>query len=146
MPILRAIDELKLALSGGAMERAAELGLRFGVPVGLGVIVGVVGVSNVLRVLLKRYPGPTLGVLLGLLLGAVVGLWPFQHGVRPEAGEVIRGRTMTTELLARLDPDDYPTRYFNPSAAQVAGALGLILAGFGATFAISRLGGEGDTE
>ena len=48
-----------------------------------------------------------LELLLGLLLGAVVGLWPFQEGVAPETGSTIKGRLVTEEVLRELEPEDY---------------------------------------
>lgn len=144
IPILSAIDSFKLALEAGDMGEVMQIGLQVGIPVGLGVVAGVVGVSNLLRVLLKRFEKATLGVLLGLLVGAVVGLWPFQTGVAPEVGDVVKGAPMTVELITELDPEDYPTRYFRPSGAQVGGALGGIVVGFLVTFAIARIGGKED--
>jgi len=47
------------------------------IPVGIGAVIGIVGLSNLLKVLLRRYEKATLGFLLGLLLGSVLGLWPF---------------------------------------------------------------------
>jgi putative membrane protein len=142
VPILAAIDDLKLALKGGEMGAVIEIGLKVILPVGLGVLVGVVGVSNLLRALLKRYEKVTLGVLFGLLLGAVVGLWPFQQGVEPRVGDVIKGQVMTSASLAELDAEDYPTEYFQPTGGQAGGALVLIVAGFLVTFVISRIGGD----
>jgi hypothetical protein len=112
-------------------------------PVGLGVVAGVVGVSNLLKWLLARHSNATLGVLLGLLLGAVVGLWPFQAGVEPTPGAtVIKGQLVTAENLADFDPEDWPIRYFPPSAGQMAGAVGLVLLGVAVTSLISRFGEE----
>ena len=141
VPILASIDRAKEALKAGdagALIHEAHVV----VPVGLGVVVGVVAVSNVLRVLLHRHEKPTLGVLLGLLLGAVVGLWPFQAGVRPEPGEVIKGRVVTVETVDAFDREDWPVRYFTPTPLQAAGAAGLVAAGFAATLGVSRLGRE----
>lgn len=142
LPILSAIDAFKLALKGGEMGEATQIALHIGIPVGLGVLVGVVGVSNLLRLLLKRFEKATLGVLLGLLLGAVVGLWPFQTGVLPQVDDVVKGETMTEGLIAELDPEDYPTRYFSPSVTQVGGVFAGIAVGFLITFAIARIGGR----
>jgi putative membrane protein len=111
-------------------------------PVGVGVIVGIVLVSNVLRWLLHRFPRPTLGVLLGLLFGAVVGLWPFQRGVEPAIGSTFKGQTVTRELQQELSPDDWPTEFFAPEWWQLPASLGLILAGFAVTMLISHLGAE----
>jgi putative membrane protein len=142
VPVLSAVDSFKEALKNADAGAAFNIALTSGLPIGLGVIVGVVCVSNLLRVLLERYRTPTLGVLLGLLLGAVIGLWPFQQGVRPEVGDVEKGRVMTVELLESIEPEDYPTRYFRPEGVQIGGAVLLMLAGFGITTAISRIGRE----
>ncbi len=140
VPILSAIDRFKDALEVGDGATAFDATLTVGLPVGIGVILGVVGVSNLLRILLNRYRTPTLGVLLGLLLGAVIGLWPFQQGVGPEIGDMVKGQIMTAELIPTLEPEDYPIEYFRPGGGQIAGSVALILAGFGITSAISRIG------
>ena len=142
VPILSAIDQFKEALKASQFSEAISVGLQVGLPVGIGVLVGIVGVSNLLGILLKRYKKATLGVLLGLLVGAVVGLWPFQEGIKPAVGDTIKGQVLTTETLAELEPEDYPTGFFTPGPVHMVSALALVLAGFGATFAISKLGGN----
>jgi putative membrane protein len=147
--ILGAIDQLKLGLVGDvARESGADLGLVFeamGVvtPLGFGVAIGVVGVSNLLRWLIRRFEKATLGALLGLLLGAVVGLWPFQQAEPPEPGDVIASRTVTLENAASFDPEDWPLQRFDPEARHWLGALALIGCGLLATTLIGRLGGSG---
>lgn len=69
--------------SAAAGARAADLSaaaasLPVLLPVAIGVGAGVVGVSNVVKLLLARHRRATLGFLLGLLLGSVPGLWPFE--------------------------------------------------------------------
>ena len=140
VPILTAIDALKEGLSSGDMAAVVSVGLRVLLPVGIGVVAGIVGVSNLLGLLLRKCEKATLGVLLGLLLGAVVGLWPFQQGVAPCVGDTIKGQVLTEALLADLEPDDYPTMCFRPTGGQLAGSFGLILLGFGFTLGVSRLG------
>ena len=140
VPILSAIDRFKGAVENGDLSAAIRIGLFEGLPVAVGVLLGVVCVSNLLRVLFERYKTATLGVLLGLLLGSVIGLWPFQQGVRPEAGELFKGRIVTAAVLEELKPEDYPTRFFRPSGSQIGGSILILLAGFGVTTAIARLG------
>lgn len=140
--ILGAIHSLMVALKARDLGAAWDPAVGVILPVGIGVVLGVVVVSNLLKLLLARCSKPTLGVLLGLLVGAVVGLWPFQTGVRPRVGELVRGQTMTQELLDKLSPDKYPTALFAPSAGQVAAAIGLIALGFAATALIARFGKE----
>jgi len=141
IPILSAIDQAKTGVQIGDWPRVLEA-MHVFIPVGIGVVLGVVGVSNLVKLLLDRYRQPTLGVLLGLLLGAVLGLWPFQSGVVPQPGEVVRGRVMTRESIAHLDPKHYPLKRFSPSAAQAAESAGIVLAGFLLTLAIARIGGR----
>jgi putative membrane protein len=124
------------------------MALRVIVPVGLGVLVGIVGVSNLIRLLLARYERPTLGVLLGLLLGSVLGLWPFQEPVAPALGSSFRGETVAERdgglIMERsglpIAVADYPTRFFTPSVLQVVAACGLIGAGFAISCGVSLLG------
>lgn len=111
------------------------------VPVGIGAVVGVVGVSNLVKLLLVKFERATLGFLLGLLLGAVIGLWPFQEPVRPEVGDVIKGVVLETEvMIEEIPPSEYPEAFFTPTPAQVAGSIILILVGFGISAGIARLG------
>lgn len=142
IPILSAIDDLKQALlaSGGPDVALAIEALKVVIPVGVGVVLGVVGVSNLIRWLLRRFEKATLGVLLGLLFGAVLGLWPFQQGVAPAIGSVVKGRVMTPEQIAELEPKDYPLERFSPRGAHVGMALALIVAGFAAAQGVARVG------
>ncbi len=142
VPILSAIERLKSGLEGRDWALVTDVGLGVCVPVGLGVVVGIVAVSNVLKLLLQRFEKATLGVLLGLLLGAVVGLWPFQQAVEPELGSRLKGQVVSAENLAEFEREDWPTAYFRPSVGQAAGALVLVAVGFGLTLAVSRLGAE----
>jgi hypothetical protein len=121
--------------------------------------VGVAGIANLLKWLLARFERPTLGVLLGLLLGAVVGLWPFQEGVPPEPGSMLKGMTVAlaeatpdeagpaliyAETGEAVDAEDWPTAFFRPSAGQVAGSVAIIGGGFFLSLLVTRLGGAKD--
>lgn len=150
VPILAGLAALKTALGHGDLGAIWHLGLTLVLPVGLGVVIGLVAVSHLLRWLLARCEKATLGVLLGLLLGAVLGLWPFQHGVAPDPGTRIKGQTVmvseTGELYLQssmrpLQPEDYPTQLFRPGITQIGASLALVLLGFGLTMALDRLGG-----
>ncbi len=144
-PILGSIDQVKLGLLGDvAAGTGPDLALVLDalhvvIPLGIGVGVGVVGVSNLLRWLLVRFEKPTLGALLGLLLGALVGLWPFQEATPPQPGDVIKGREVTARNAASFEPEDWPLRRFDPSGAQLAGATGLVALGLLATLALGHL-------
>jgi putative membrane protein len=142
--ILGTVDQLKRGLLGdgssGADFALVMDAMNVVVPLGLGIVVGVVGVSNLLQWLLKRYEKATLGALLGLLLGAVVGLWPFQQSQEPALGDKIKGVIVTEINRSEIDRDDWPLATFTPGASDVATSVALIVAGFGATVAIGRLG------
>jgi putative membrane protein len=111
------------------------------VPVGIGVVVGIAGVANILRFVLHRYERATLGVLLGLLVAAPAGLYPFREGVKPQIGDVIKGETLATqELVDNVKPKDWQQRTFTPNATHLGGSFGLILLGLGTTLAIDWVG------
>ena len=154
VPILDGINEFKQAGQNGDVAGLMELGGSLILPVGLGVVIGVAVVSNALRWCLLRFRGATLGVLLGLLVGAVAGLYPFQQGVPPETGDQLKGYTITKNDTGELryletgepvDADDYPVSTFTPDLWQIPAALGLIAVGLGITLGIDwlgRLGGD----
>jgi putative membrane protein len=151
VPILAAISDFKDAARAGDAAALLSIGGTVILPVGVGVIVGVVGVSNALKWLLAKFERPTLGVLLGLLLGAVVGLYPFVEGVMPEAGATVKGQEVHVDTAGErylmpsgrmLEPEDYPIAVFTPSGWQVVGAVGLIAGGFAGTMLIDRFGRE----
>ncbi|MEM6459545.1 MAG: DUF368 domain-containing protein [Planctomycetota bacterium] len=151
VPILSGIDAFKTGLAEGDVETLVSVGLAVVLPVGVGVLVGVAGVSNLLKWLLKRYELATLGLLLGLLVGAVAGLWPFQEPVAPTEGMTVKNQRVTQEDAGRwvyaesgepLEEEDLPTAGFTPSVPQVAGAAGLLVLGLGTTLLIDRVGRE----
>lgn len=80
VPVLDAVDGLKVALSAGAglQWQALAAPTEVLVPFAAGTLAALVGMSSLLRMLLQRQRALVLGFLLGLLVGAVLGLWPFQ--------------------------------------------------------------------
>ncbi len=62
-----------------SMGRGGDASVFLGVliPTAIGAIVSLVCLSNVIKWMLRRHEKPTLGLLLGILLGSVVGIWPF---------------------------------------------------------------------
>ena len=138
--VLAAIDEFRQA--AGARDMAQIMGtMHVLVPLMIGVVIGVAGVSNVIKILLERYERATLAFLLGLLIGAVLGLWPFAEAVEPAIGDVLKGVELTTaEMVAEVARQDWPTRRFVPTVLQVAASVGLAGAGFVISMAVARLG------
>ncbi len=78
--ILGAIDTVKQGRWRDAMPVI--------VPVGIGIAIGVALISNLVRWTLKHHEPATLGVLMGLLLGSVIGVFPFRE-VTPGVGQVL---------------------------------------------------------
>ncbi|MCA9304427.1 MAG: DUF368 domain-containing protein [Phycisphaerales bacterium] len=144
-PIIGAIKDTIGALKDGDVSGVIDQ-LATIIPVGIGVLLGVAIVSNLLRWVLHRYERVTIGVLLGLILAAPAGLYPFREGVPPVVGDTIKGELVTDENLDKMRaPDnakDWDQRAFTPSAVQVLGAAGLIVLGFGATIGIAHIGRE----
>ncbi|HSF17104.1 MAG TPA: DUF368 domain-containing protein [Vicinamibacteria bacterium] len=143
IPILSAIDDFKTGLLESPIDLPMVIeSLKVGIPVGLGVLGGIVGVSNLLKFLWARHEKPTLGVLLGLLIGAVFGLWPFQRPIPPPPGSVIKGIVVTADNMQSIDREDWPTERFEPDAVQAATSAGFVLAGIALTHLVGRLGGH----
>lgn len=140
VPILTAIEQAVDAVRAGEVAALGAPVLGVFIPVGLGMVAGVAVVSNLLRYFLRSHRQATLGVLLGLLAGVVVGLWPFQTPISPVAGTVIKGRLVTAGNVEQFPLEDWPLATFTPHASQAAAALGLALAGTLATLGVARLG------
>ena len=141
VPVLSAVAALKDAIKIRDLASASGPFLDVVLPVGIGVAIGVLVISNLIKVVLERYEQPTLGALMGLLVGAVFGLWPFQEGVAPKIGEMFKGQALTAERLAELGPDKYPTEFFTPTFTDIMMAVGLVGAGYMVTTLIARIGG-----
>ncbi len=107
--ILAAVAEAKdYAVSFGRQGDPAEF-MGVVIPVGLGAVLSLVVLSNLLKWMLRRYQQATLGMLLGILLGSVVGIWPFHeasHAVDYVTGAALAGGGFAaTFLLSRINSD-----------------------------------------
>ncbi|MGB5367696.1 MAG: DUF368 domain-containing protein [Polyangiales bacterium] len=142
VPVLSAIDALKEAAKSGDLASASEPVMAVVLPVGLGVAIGILLISNLIKIVLERHEQPTLGILMGLLVGAVFGLWPFQDGVAPKVGEMFKGQILTSERLAELTPDKFPTEFYRPTFNEIMMALGLLGVGYMITTLVARIGGS----
>ena len=79
---------------------------------------------------------------MGLLLGSTIGLWPFQQGVQPKPGDLVKGQVVTAASLAEIDQEDWPTEFFAPSRTQIACSIGLIGLGLAITWGVSSVGSD----
>jgi putative membrane protein len=120
-PFTGAIKDFIGALKDADWPLVFSIGGGVIVPIGLGVVLGIAGLTNALRWLLKQHHQPTVGLLLGLLLGSVLGLFPFSALV--EKGEVLAAAPPIT-------------------AINVALVVLFAILGFAMTVGVSRLGGE----
>ena len=113
--ILGAIEDAKDSLLAADGPQWATLTdpLATLAPFAVGCLAAVIGVSSLIRMLLVKHRAVTLGFLLGLLVGAVLGLWPFEG----EGGG-----------------------FLLPGLAQAAAAVGLVTGGFLLTSTIGRFG------
>ncbi len=104
--ILTSISLAKRYLLSGGGEGDPAVFLRVIIPTAIGAAVSLVCLSNVLKWMLHRFRDATVGVLLGIVFGSVVGIWPFTDA--SGAREVLLGIAlaltgfMTTFLLSRI--------------------------------------------
>ena len=148
--LLGAVHEVRVGLLGGDGQEPS-LGifldaLHVCIPFGLGVLLALALVSHVMRWLLARHRRGVLAVLLGLLLGTLINIYPFQRGVPPRVGDRIGGVAITEANLAEIEAEDWNVEYFKPTLVQVAMALGLIVVGFGITELVGLLDTRADSD
>lgn len=149
LPILDTVDQIKDAI--GARDLSAILAQwRVIVPIGVGVIVGIAGVSNLLKWLLVKFEKATLGFLLGLVLGSVLGLYPFREYVDPLTPSAPMALTEAELVEAGEVPlmgkEHWPLVTYAPAWWQVAASLGLIGAGFMLTMGVAWIGRDKRTQ
>ena len=72
------------SLSISALREDVGGSLRILGPIVLGAVLGIALLSNLLKFLLARFSSTSHGALLGLLLGSVLILWPFQGAVNSD--------------------------------------------------------------
>lgn len=146
--VIGAVADLK----DGALEA-----IRILIPVGIGAVIGIVGLSNLLKYLLRRHAHVTLGFLLGMLLGSVLGLWPFGrpptekllHEQTPAKLRAFADREGITETqglegdaLAQRVLAGWDERQSNPyETRRVVTASAMFVAGLIVTTLLGRLGG-----
>jgi len=81
--ILAAVSMTKdYALSVGDKGEPAVF-LSVIIPTGVGAVISLIALSNFLKWMLHRHRDVTIGALLGILLGSVVGIWPFEQSSLP---------------------------------------------------------------
>lgn len=76
--ILAAISVAKTFVVSRGGEGDVSAALRVLAPTGVGAIISLVFFTNILKWMLHRFKSLTFGLLLGILLGSVIGIWPFE--------------------------------------------------------------------
>ena len=92
-----------------------------------GIIVGIKLFSKFLCWLFKKYPNDTISVLVGLMLGALHKVWPWQNEV--SSFVIVTKNIQTTAVLPQNFDDD----------PQLLSALLLMVFGFFILFVLERL-------
>ena len=104
--ILSAIAEGKECAISLARDSGSLDFLHVLIPVSVGALASLVLASNFLKWMLHHHPQPTLGALLGILIGSVLGLWPFQTDTSTAdyllAGCLATAGFLMTFLLSRI--------------------------------------------
>lgn len=145
IPILAAIEQFKTALASRDVSAGVEA-LKTLLPVAAGVMLGILVTGNLLKWMLERHPKITLGVLLGLLLGSVAGLYPFQEGLPPAIGDTLKGISVTAENIQQFDKKDWSVQFRYPTFLEALIALAVIATGFAITRFIAALGNDSAQE
>ncbi len=141
-------------------------------PVAIGAAAGIALLSNILKFCLSRYRLGSHGLLMGLLLGSLLVIIPFQEPVHPElavraerkAIEMVAGGATAAQVeaehevvfdaprmetlrakysglsKAELKRMSLDLDYFRPDVIQILISVCMVLAGFGITQLIGRLG------
>jgi putative membrane protein len=138
VPILKSVSRVKEALVARDLAALVQEAWTLA-PFACGMLGGLITVSLVTKWSLARFPRATYGLLLGLLVGSVVGLWPFQRGVAPQVGDIVKGQVVTADMLPKIEPDDWPVRFFAPSAVEAIVAMVLVMVALASTVWLCRL-------
>lgn len=108
--ILGMYDFVIGSLSSSELREDPVGSMKVIVPVGVGAALGIALLSNLLKVLLARFSSPSHSVLLGLLLGSVFGLYPFQTPVHEDLAQK-PWRKAATMLIQGGELDAIAERY-----------------------------------
>ncbi len=117
--ILGMYDFVIGSLSSSELREDPVGSLKVIVPVGVGAVLGIALLSNVLKYLLARHSSVSHSVLLGLLFGSVFGLYPFQEPVHADLANK-PWRKAATMLVQGATPEEVEARYeieFTPEEA-----------------------------
>jgi putative membrane protein len=148
IPILQTIEQLRVAFTDFALAEMLGPLISVILPLGLGIVFGVIVVSHGLRRCLAHWPRQSYALLLGLLIGAIFGLWPFQSPlpladvkvVKAQAVELTDDGLVYTDSQRPVKQKDLPTELHLPQWPEALFSLFIIGGGFLLTQLISGIG------
>ncbi len=102
------------------------------IPVGIGVVVGLLAFSHFLSWLLSRYARQTMAVLTGFIFGSLGTIWPWKNPVylMQDGVEVLKNGKPIIQSYQMYFPQEF--------SAEVAIAIVLMAAGMAALWALER--------
>ncbi|MEM1095345.1 MAG: DUF368 domain-containing protein [Bacteroidota bacterium] len=105
------------------------------IPLGVGVVLGLIGFAQLLGWIFKTYPNLTISLMTGFVLGSLAVIWPWKSEVYllDEAGQPV--------LKDGAEPIIQGYQWFVPDVAlpETWFAIGLILVGVGVMWGVERL-------
>lgn len=122
LPIIAGLNDFKFALGQADWTGAFQTALEILGPFGIGLILGIGLFSNFLNYLLSKQRKMTEGFLLGILLGSVLGLYPFKtmplekmtkYAVSTQEGSVLKVALYSKDDNPVLKSDILALQHFN---------------------------------
>ncbi|MBO7495196.1 MAG: DUF368 domain-containing protein [Salinivirgaceae bacterium] len=110
------------------------------IPVGIGVVVGLLAFSHFLSWLLSRYARQTMAVLTGFIFGSLGTIWPWKNPVylMQDGVEVLKNGKPIIQSYQMYFPQEF--------SAEVAIAILLMIAGMAALWALEKSSEKTKTE
>ena len=110
------------------------------IPVGIGVVVGLLAFSHFLSWLLSRYARQTMAVLTGFIFGSLGTIWPWKNPVylMQDGAEVLKNGKPIIQSYQMYFPQEF--------SVEVVVAILLMIAGMAALWALERSSEKAKTE
>ncbi|MBM6860857.1 DUF368 domain-containing protein [Clostridium saudiense] len=67
---------LILGLYDVTLDAINTFNIKFLIPVGIGVLIGIVLTTKIIEELIKKYPGKTYMMILGFVMGSIIAIYP----------------------------------------------------------------------
>lgn len=82
--------------------------LSFLIPLGIGMVIGMIGLAKIITVVLGRYPAATMFFFMGLLIGTIPPVLKLHGDMRPSLSRIaaLAGGVILVVILRALDPSE----------------------------------------